>query len=153
MNGKTHRLAGTVAGGAAAYLMSDKADATWQRVVEGVGGAIAGNIGARVPDWLEPAIHPNHRNVCHSVTTIGSMVYAACKTIESWEAHCRAKAQQFAAMRTRDAGLLTWIQSFIGELFWRLSAGALAGFTAGYGSHLALDATTPKRIPLLVRGF
>lgn len=32
---------------------------------------------------------------------------------------------------------------------WQMAAGALAGALAGYLSHLALDATTPKGLPLV----
>jgi hypothetical protein len=35
------------------------------------------------------------------------------------------------------------------ELAWRVLAGVPAGIVGGYLSHLALDAGTPRRIPLL----
>jgi hypothetical protein len=39
------------------------------------------------------------------------------------------------------------------ELMWRLAAGFANGLAAGYISHLALDAATPRSIPLLKAGF
>jgi len=39
------------------------------------------------------------------------------------------------------------------ELLWRLAAGFANGLAAGYLSHLALDAVTPRSIPLLKAGF
>jgi hypothetical protein len=39
------------------------------------------------------------------------------------------------------------------ELFWRFLAGFTNGLAAGYVSHLALDAATPRSIPLLTNGF
>lgn len=39
------------------------------------------------------------------------------------------------------------------ELLWRLAAGFANGLAAGYLSHLALDAVTPRSIPLLKTGF
>jgi membrane-bound metal-dependent hydrolase YbcI (DUF457 family) len=38
-------------------------------------------------------------------------------------------------------------------MFWRFAAGFANGLAAGYVSHLALDAATPRSLPLLVSGF
>jgi len=35
------------------------------------------------------------------------------------------------------------------EFFFRLLAGAVAGALGGYSSHLALDASTPRSLPLI----
>jgi membrane-bound metal-dependent hydrolase YbcI (DUF457 family) len=34
------------------------------------------------------------------------------------------------------------------EILWRIAAGILAGFAAGYASHLILDAFTKNGLPL-----
>jgi len=41
----------------------------------------------------------------------------------------------------------------LAELFWRFLAGLANGLAAGYVSHLALDAFTPRSLPLLASGF
>lgn len=38
-------------------------------------GAVAGKMAAIVPDVLEPATSPHHRNICHSVTAGAAIVY------------------------------------------------------------------------------
>jgi membrane-bound metal-dependent hydrolase YbcI (DUF457 family) len=35
------------------------------------------------------------------------------------------------------------------ELFWRVIAGVLSGFAAGYASHLVLDAFSPAGLPVV----
>ena len=57
MDGKTHRKVGTAIGAAAALVSTDDTQELWQRIAEGLGGAIGGNVGARMPDWIEPALH------------------------------------------------------------------------------------------------
>jgi membrane-bound metal-dependent hydrolase YbcI (DUF457 family) len=44
---------------------------------------------------------------------------------------------------------LVWLWHVFLELLLRLAAGAMAGALGGYGSHLALDAFTPRSLPLI----
>jgi hypothetical protein len=59
---RTHIAIGTVAGGA-----SVRGKAQQQRpeniVLEVVGGLVAGNLAARLPDVFDPPLHPDHRSV------------------------------------------------------------------------------------------
>ena len=154
MDGKTHRKIGTAAGAVVAFARSSPADDLWKRIAESVGGAIAGNMGARVPDWLEPAIHSHHRSTVHSIGFGAKVLTAAAAATSAWEESCRARATYFAERRREPttAGV-EWIKSFLGELFWRLAAGFISGASAGFGSHLVLDATTPRGLPVFIRGF
>jgi membrane-bound metal-dependent hydrolase YbcI (DUF457 family) len=49
-------------------------------------------------------------------------------------------------------GSLPWHDEMRAAQFWRLVAAAVLGSIAGYCSHLVLDGTTPKGLPLFVRG-
>lgn len=82
---------------------------------------IAGGTGARLPDLIEPASNPNHRAFFHSAVVLTAAVYCAYR-LWQWEPEDDAEK------------ILKWLG---------------LGLTIGYVSHLALDATTPKSIPLI----
>jgi hypothetical protein len=62
------------------------------------------------------------------------------------------RAGRYAAIahhRMITPGQRLWCQLAVS--FYRFLAGVLAGFKAGYASHLALDSITPCSLPLIVR--
>lgn len=67
MNGRTHRKIGAAAGAVTSFSRSSSTDEFGTRIIEAIGGALAGRLGARMPDWIEPAIHSHHRSTFHSV--------------------------------------------------------------------------------------
>ncbi len=69
-----------------------------------------------------------------------------------WEEYCRRRSACYRALRTAP-GLdgLTRLLYGLAELFWCMATGFLNGLPAGYVSHLALDAFTPRGLPLLAR--
>ena len=87
----------------------------WWRVLASAG---VGALAAAAPDVLEPALHPNHRSICHSMAAGGAVSYGLAKL---------------------DPG------SAGGEWQYSLVRAAVVG----YLSHLLLDATTPKGLPVL----
>ncbi|MGC9985515.1 MAG: metal-dependent hydrolase [Polyangia bacterium] len=149
MNGKTHKTVGVVAGAATAVVRSG-GQRTLRRAVEAVGGGLGGYVGAALPDLLEPAISPRHRGVGHSFTAGTGIVAAAAKHATTWERSCRSKADALLA-RTDDPNTdgVERFMCLLGAVLLLLAAGLLSGFAAGYVSHLALDATTPRSLPLL----
>jgi hypothetical protein len=154
MDGKTHRKVGTIVGAAAALVSTDDTQELWKRIAEGLGGAIGGNVGARMPDWIEPALHAWRRDVGHSCTTLYAIVRFTPKVIRSWERYCRGQAreaakQKLAAETARQPS--SWF--LLGEMYWTVATGVLRGLAAGYVSHLVLDCATPRGIPLLTKGF
>jgi inner membrane protein len=104
-----------------------------------VGGAAGGALLSRAPDVLEPALHPNHRQFAHSMVTAGTLGAVAVP------AAFRAQhnlARQAAQMQSADP---------VRAAVYHLLAGFVAGAVPGYLSHVALDACTPKGIPLMGR--
>lgn len=154
MDGKTHRRIGTAAGAIAGIATATDADNLWYIFLAGIGGALGGNLGARMPDWIEPAVHSHHRNFAHSMTVGTSITGFAVKRARTWERYCRDRAAYFGA-QLKDPAIdgFERLKCFIAELFWRVAVGFGRGLATGYVSHLALDAKTPRGIPLLVRGF
>lgn len=166
-NRRTHRKVGRIAGGVyAAHRAKDQKVGHF--ITESIGGAIGGDVGAMVADWLEPAISSWHRGTAHSCAA-GGLVLSLGDTLAQAEVYCRAQAELKAAQQSAlemvphptlpnmfvpaPSCVLTNLWLFVCELFWRGLAGFASGMAAGYVSHLVLDAGTPRSIPLLTNGF
>lgn len=146
MDGKTHRVVGASVGAVAAlYRARDKDTAP---AIEALGGGIAGWYFGRGPDILEPATSPNHRGVFHGVAFALALVVGEARLLElqddlrTWANRQEARGNQAQEVW---AGLLHGLLALVG----RLTAGALSAVCPAYWSHLALDATTPRSLPLL----
>jgi len=143
------------------YQAREKANS--DLLIETIGGALGGCLGGMLPDIFEPADSSWHRDVAHSAT-VGGGVLALRATLAEMAQECRDKAQQYRAIQMVVVpGLSTFVPApadplkqllgNLAELFWGLLAGFLNGLSAGYASHLLLDAATPRGIPLLAGRF
>jgi len=127
VNRRAHAVGGAIAATLAAYLdeceatgTAVSADEAWARVCAACGfGALCGSL----PDLLEPACHPNHRQFFHSVTC-GLLLAVGIRRVSTWNPEER------------------WEQ-------WVRIAALAAG--SAYLIHLIMDATTPKSLPVLGR--
>ena len=160
-DGATYKLIGASGGAAfAAYRAKDQNPGNW--IAELAGGAIGGYVGGILPDILEPAISSWHRGVAHSYVSGATVAGTANAVLSKWEVACRTNAESCKAIPVIvvPGGMFVaappdpvhQFLSSLAELFWRLMAGLLNGLVAGYISHLALDAVTPRSIPLLASG-
>ena len=120
------------------------------RVCELAGGLLGGCVGGRAPDICEPPISPRHRGSYHSVAVGGMLLKVCNKELDEWQRACRRWADDFARRRALvptdsvQALLLT-----LAEIACRMLVGFIAGFLAGYVTHLSLDACTPNCIALV----
>jgi hypothetical protein len=149
MNGPAHRAFALPVGMAAsAYKAHHQPLPHW--IAETIlGGPLGALLGASFPDVIEPATTPNHRGPAHAVVPMGAIGFALWNLADDWQDWLRAKADEFnyrAALAT-DGFWKFLFQT--AELLLRIVAGAIASFIGGYASHLALDATTPRGLPLL----
>ena len=148
-NRETHAVIGALAGGGfAAYRAREQEQLN--ALMEIIGGAIGGHIGGRLPDIIEPAFWPGHRQFAHSVATGSGVAYSLYKLLEKWEEECCSKAEFYSDKRSDE--LVSWLQKFlyaILEIFFRIAAGIPGGLGIGYLSHLALDGTMQSGIPIL----
>lgn len=147
-NRGTHTLIGAIGGALASYIAEPQlrgSDRFWNVV----GGALGGAIGGRLPDMLEPATNPNHRQFAHGVLpAIGvtvatkNMRRKARDKARSWanQAHTPSASR---ALRVGESGPPRELRF--------VALGALRGLETGYASHLAADALTPKGLPLVGR--
>ena len=145
-NYSTHARTGAAVGVVAAAYRAREAP-TNQMLVEAIGGLLGGWVGGVLPDVLEPARHPHHRKLGHSVAAAGALTLAR---IAEWQATFRTAADAAASRSlVHPIGSIERSSAEWDELFWRLLAGVLVGLVAGYASHLVLDAGTPRGLPLL----
>jgi membrane-bound metal-dependent hydrolase YbcI (DUF457 family) len=164
---RTH-IVGGVATGVGYSAFQAKEQSTPNLVTEMVGGAAGGYVGALLPDFLEPALSSWHRSAAHSCTAGAAIVYSK-DVLAGFEKFCREQADlcalQHKTLQMRPdpwqpnvfvpapADPFMLLSLKIAEVCWRFLAGFANGLAAGYISHLALDAVTPRSIPLLTRGF
>ena len=147
---RTHTVVGTALGGAAGLLTASGLPEE-QRAIHVAFAAFGGFIGGQLPDVIEPALSPNHRGAFHSVGALGLTGLA---WLADWQGDCHARANGCDARA--GAAHLTEAQKSderFKAFWWRALAGFSVGIIAGYASHLALDATSPRGLPLLGQGF
>lgn len=118
MNAAAHQL---TAGAFAGFLLAKKEQKAGQSTLEPVIGGFAAAILTKLPDLLEPATSPNHRQFFHSIV-FASLLGLALHKLREWQPDDPA------------------------HKFWR-KAGMLA--ISAYLVHLALDFTTAKSLPFI----
>jgi membrane-bound metal-dependent hydrolase YbcI (DUF457 family) len=111
-------IAGISAFSAVAIVKQRYADA---RLPDPILAGVVAGLASGLPDLLEPATSPNHRQFCHSVV-FGAVLIAVLKK------------------------LYEWIPATPGEQFMR---DALLSIGFGYLAHLGADATTAMGLPLV----
>jgi len=148
-NGKAHAVIGIGTGAVGSLCVMHKNLTGLEMTVVAAGGAVGGYLGAKLPDILEPATNPNHRQFGHSFVFNGTMTvagYAGAKTldfqIKAWTEQIKHKISETQDPTTR----LIWAALLFLVLF---SGGFVVGLFAGYLSHVAADSMTPASIPVL----
>ncbi|MCC7169903.1 MAG: hypothetical protein IT459_05615 [Planctomycetes bacterium] len=142
-----HEPVGVVAGGLSAAFLADRANGS--PFVEGIGGALGGWLGARLPDIVDPPLSPRHRSVGHGVVPTLAALRILAGQIPRWQASLRQKADELTAAQLANAGA--------GQLPWNrllafcclLLSGAVVGLVVGYATHLYMDAMTASGLPFI----
>lgn len=117
--------------------------------LEGVGGAFGGMAGGVLPDLFDPPNSSWHRSTAHSVLPVGIAAAYWGTNLYDWQTKLRLLADQHQVARNQTTDALAACWHAIVEWAARLLAGSLAGFGAGYLSHVALDLQTPRCVPLV----
>jgi membrane-bound metal-dependent hydrolase YbcI (DUF457 family) len=145
MNRRTHSRAGIVAGIGTYGLHKYVHQQPWE-LVQVAGAGIGGAVGGIVPDMLEPATNPHHRELFHSVAA-GSIAILAGKDSRSMLMWLQEESNRLNLLipYTVDFWGKLWLQ--IKKLVLDLLIGFILGFCGGYLSHVFLDSMTPNSIP------
>ncbi len=118
-------------------------------LLEGAGGAAGGWLGGPCPDSLEPATNPNHRGPAHGilpVVTVGGLALNRLDSAQKW-LRDQAERCRCARLGAQSPAAAAWYGLW--EWVCYILAGALAGFVAGYASHVVLDFRTPRCLPII----
>ncbi|MDA2934881.1 metal-dependent hydrolase [Acidobacteria bacterium AH-259-D05] len=126
MNKKTHIVVGMAGAGLAVVPLCEKQGIKLDPGLVLI-AAIAGLVGGRLPDLIEPESHPNHRQLGHSAS-IGALLIKVASDLFD------------------DDNCPTWLRDNVQLRVLFISV------VAGYLSHLALDSLTKKGLPLLDKG-
>ena len=114
-NGADHITAGVLTGVAMAWYGQSQ-----DENVNPLLAITACTFFSKLPDWIEPATNPHHRQFFHSISFLVMLGYGLKKAYD-WKPE--DKDDQFLRFLTLCAG-------------------------AGYISHLVLDGLTPRSLPL-----
>lgn len=117
MNAAAHQW---TAGLAVGLHLADREQKEGKPTLQPLVGGFAASVLTRLPDLLEPACTPNHRQFFHSV------VFASLLGVGLYKLH-------------------QWHPEETTDKFWK-TLGMLA--VSSYLIHLALDATTAKSLPI-----
>jgi inner membrane protein len=120
VNATAHRL---VAGAGIGLILMAQESEQGRSTAMPLAGGMAASVLTCLPDCLEPAIHPNHRQFFHSLAFAGALI--------AW------------FVKLRD-----WKPETPEGIIWR-ALGMIA--IPAYLTHLLLDATTARSLPLLGR--
>ena len=120
-----------------------------QLTVEMIGGAGGAHyLGGTLPDLLEPAHHPRHRQLAHSYCTAALITNAATALLR-WQDHWRAKGNRLMSASDNEVRLLDRITLIVRAIVCWMMAGATIGVPFGYLTHLVQDSQTRAGLPLL----
>jgi len=149
---QTHRIVGGLVGGAAAFVCAQN-QPPLLAAAETVGGLLFGQYAGPWADVVEPATSSYHRVFAHALVPTALGATFVFKRVDSLQASLRSQAQIFfqQAANTND-GLESFLNYAAGFLLHML-AGAVPAVPASYLSHIALDAASPRSVPLLLSGF
>ncbi len=119
------------------------------RFQESLGGALGGLLGGILPDICDPPLHPGHRALAHGALPVGLGAAAWVSGLDGWQKRLRDQADEFTRLQFQAAEPLMNAWYGMIAMVLRVLSGMLAGMVAGYVTHLALDFTTPRCLPLV----
>lgn len=145
-NRPIHVFAGILAGGGFSVFQA-RDEEPGQVVCELVGGVVGGYVGGRMPDIIDPPTSPRHRSWGHGIIPVVVVGVTYAFYLVRWQEFLRKEAEKFRAWREKTKSRLKRLGHSFAEFILRAISGFLAGFFAGYVSHVLLDATTPGGLP------
>lgn len=93
-------------------------------------------------------MHPWHRSTAHSLAAGAGIAGKGFDFAQKWVSHCRKKSGEHTRLQRESNEPLMQVLHGVIAWLWAILAGVAPGIVAGYLSHLALDACTPRSIPV-----
>ena len=148
MNGTTHQAV-AIPAGVALSLVQTEGQPVFGRIVEAAGAGCAASLATRLPDWWDPPDGSYHRSWAHSFSLAVAGTAAAGASLSDLQRDLRLRVVWHAQAAQLSADPLVRFWHTLCEWFYRFLSGCLLGLVVGYGSHLALDAFTPRSLPFI----
>jgi hypothetical protein len=148
MDGKVHQAV-AVPAGIGVSLFHTHGQPIFGRFVEAAGAGLGASFAARLPDCWDPPYAPCHRALAHSVALAVPATILASAEVSGIQDQLRLEAASHAWAAQCAADPLVRFWHTLCEWFYQFMSGCLVGLVVGYGSHLALDAFTPRSLPLI----
>lgn len=149
---RTHKTVGGVVGGATALVCAQN-QPPLLILAEMLGGFVAGQYAGTWPDIFEPGTSSHHRDLCHALAPTAYAATFAFQQVPTLQNSLRSQAQTcFQLAAGTNDGFQQFVNVAVG-LFLHVLAGAVPAIPASYVSHVALDAASPRSVPLLTRGL
>jgi hypothetical protein len=117
--------------------------------LEAFGGSWGGTMGAVLPNVFDPPTHPRHRAMGHGLVPVGAASLFWAGNLQSWRDSLRREADQHHVQQVSAQSPFAALGHVLAEWFFRFLAGFVAGFGAGYISHIILDFGSPRCVPLV----
>lgn len=133
-NGNIHNTAGAILGTSIYLTIQD--NSTEKRNVDLGELFLFSGIGlstARIPDIIEPATNPNHRDFFHSLVFAGIMGYVGVKALQDF---------QTRRLERRASGIEKWSKYEYVDIAIMIAAGSIL-------LHIVMDGFTPKGLPFI----
>jgi hypothetical protein len=149
MPNRGEHLAVSVPVGMAFSIHKASGYSSLQVLIEGFGGALGGALGGLCPDLLDPPTSPNHRGIAHGMLPVSGIGAAAVEHLNAAQRSLRSQAEQYRLARLSAPPAVSAIWYAACEWACYVLSGIVAGFLAGYCSHLLLDFGTPRCLPIV----
>ncbi|GJQ28800.1 MAG: hypothetical protein HBSAPP03_06840 [Phycisphaerae bacterium] len=114
-----------------------------------IGAALGATCGGVLPDILEPALSPDHRQFAHGMLPAAAVAWfgkgkhrEGCDALYAW-ASAGLRPGEHAHAADGQNELPRWMRFIV--------AGFFRAVPTGYVSHLLADATTPRGLPVFGR--
>ena len=148
----THRQVGGWVGGTTALALS-QGQPLLLTVTEVLGGVLAGQAAGTWPDALEPALSSYHRKEAHAALPALYASQAIFQGVVTVQTGLRSSAMECFAVAASSQNRAQRVANVSLGLLLHLVAGMVPAIPAAYLSHLALDATSSRGVPLVIRGL
>jgi hypothetical protein len=147
-NARTHKTVGTCAGILGSVPVAGKQCDFLGALVALIGGGLGGYVGGITPDLIDKPTSPNHRATAHGVLPVALAAGIGSRIIKPiTDALLRwaeaAKKAAAGAGNPVDQALYS-----LARVVYLVAAGFVAGFAVGYLSHVVLDLTTKRGLPV-----
>jgi hypothetical protein len=117
--------------------------------LELLGGAFGGGVGGILPDRVDAPVHPRHRSMANAIIPVAAAAAFWANGLDTWQSHLCLLADRHAWVQAVSSDPLVRAWHAFLESVLRVLAGFIAGFGAGYLTHLAFDFGTPRCLPLI----